>query len=306
MFDFAPEVTASNPPRWAIGLPSNPALGLAFVTFGKVLKVRGFALGLTLSWAEAGANSPCQLAAPVRTRTAMTFTHEQRRPVNDGHPSLHGATCDRCPKPGSSAGFSLIELLVVVAVVLVISAFAIPTLTTTMDSIRVRGALGSASNIVQRCRIQAIKRNVYQRLHVSAACGGQIVLFVTDGTDGSACPPVVVNPVLTVNPVSSQVWFPNEFSIPGTPTGAGAPPQLTTTQMWGTAGVKLHVNPDDPYFNSRGLPCWPGAGAACSSDGGFVYYYRYRSAGRTKWSATSISPAGRIESWIWNGTSWGN
>ena len=227
----------------------------------------------------------------------MTVTHDQRRPMDDGQHSLHGANRARCPKSGSIAGFSLIELLVVVAVVLVVSAFAIPTLTTTLDSIRVRGALGSASNIVQRCRIQAIKRNLYQRLHFNTV-GNQVVLFVTDGTNGAVSPKAA-------GTVASQVWFQNEFSIPGAPTGAGAPTQLTSTKMWGTAGVNLNVN-TDPYFNSRGLPCLPGAGTACVPSGGFVYYYRYRSAGRTKWSATSISPAGRIESWIWNGTSWGN
>jgi prepilin-type N-terminal cleavage/methylation domain-containing protein len=198
----------------------------------------------------------------------------------------------------STAGFSLIELLVVVAIVLVVTAFAIPTMTTTMDGIRLRGTLGSASNIVQRCRIQAIKRNVYQRLHF-ATVGNQVVLFVTDGTDAAA------SPAAAGNSLASQLWLGNEFSIPGAPTGGGAPPALTNTQMWGTGAVNLYTN-IDPYFNSRGLPCLPAAGAGCTTTGGFVYYYRYQSASRTRWAATSISPAGRIESWQWNGTSWGN
>lgn len=227
----------------------------------------------------------------------MTLKRKQAERMHCLQKTRNCANYASRPKPAPSAGFSLIELLVVVAVVLIVSAFAIPTLTTTMDSIRVRGALGSASNIVQRCRIQAIKRNLYQRLHFSTV-GNQVVLFVTDGTNGAASPKAA-------GTVASQVWFQNEFSIPGVPTGAGAPKQLTSTQMWGTAGVNLNVN-TDPYFNSRGLPCLPGAGTACVPNGGFVYYYRYQSAGRTKWSATSISPAGRIESWIWNGSAWGN
>src|SRR5437764_2427252 len=86
-----------------------------------------------------------------------------------------------------SAGFSLIELLVVMAIILVIGAFAIPTMTTTMDGIRLRGATGSATNIAQRCRMQAVKRNTYQRLHFQTV-GNRVVLFVTDGTDAAVAP----------------------------------------------------------------------------------------------------------------------
>ena len=188
----------------------------------------------------------------------------------------------------SSAGFSLVELMVVMAIALVVSAFAIPTLTTTMDGIRLRAALGSASNIAQRCRMQAVKRNSPQRLHFSTV-GASVALYVTDS-----------DPQLW-----AQYWLSSQFSIPGAPAGAGAPPVLTNTQMWGTSTVNVNVN-TDPYFNSRGIPCQPVVGAGCTNNGGFVYYYRYRNAGHTRWAATSISPAGRIEGWIWNGTSWDN
>jgi prepilin-type N-terminal cleavage/methylation domain-containing protein len=194
------------------------------------------------------------------------------------------------------AGFSLVELMIVLAIALVVSAFAIPTLTTTMDGVRLRGSTGSATNIAQRCRMQAAKRNLYQRLHFST-CGNRVVLFVTDGTDAAACP------AAAGNSLSSQIWLGPEFSIPGVPAGAGAPPQLTSAQMWGTATAP-NVN-IDPYFNARGLPCLK-VGAVCNSTTGFVYYYRYRSGARIRWAANSISPAGRIESWIWNGNAWGN
>src|SRR5437870_6434717 len=113
------------------------------------------------------------------------------------HRAKHG---DGTP---SSPGFSIVELLVVMAIIMVVSAFAIPTMTTTMDGIRLRGALGSASNIAQRCRMQAIKRNVYQRLHF-APVGNQVVLFVTDGTDAAA------SPAAAGNSLSSQLWLGNQ------------------------------------------------------------------------------------------------
>jgi prepilin-type N-terminal cleavage/methylation domain-containing protein len=216
---------------------------------------------------------------------------------------LGGTTTTRLSERGTvrgnarvGAGFSLVELLVVVAIILVVGAFAIPTLTTTMDGIRLRAATGSATNIAQRCRMQAVKRNVYQRLHFNTV-GSSVALFVTDGTD-VAVAPVVGDPKLW-----AQLWLPSEFAIPGVPAGAGAPPKLTSVQMWGTAPAPNENV--DPYFNARGLPCLP-AGGICTTTTGFVYYYRYRSGGRTRWAANSISPAGRIESWIWNGNAWGN
>jgi prepilin-type N-terminal cleavage/methylation domain-containing protein len=197
-----------------------------------------------------------------------------------------------------SRGFSIVELLVVVAIVLVVTAFAIPTLTTTMDGIRIRGALGSASNIAQRCRMQAIKSNAYQRLHFQTV-GGNVVLFVTDGPDAAT------SPASAIKTPSSQVWLSNNFAIPGVPSGGGAPPVLTSSTLWGVTGLTPHVN-TAVFFSSRGLPCWVN-GSACTADGqGFVYYYRYRNAGHTRWAATSVSPAGRIQGWIWNGTTWDN
>jgi prepilin-type N-terminal cleavage/methylation domain-containing protein len=198
----------------------------------------------------------------------------------------------------ASSGFSLLELLIVLGIALVISAFAIPTMVTTLDAFKIRGAMGSAAGISQRCRTIAIKKDLSQRLHF-ATVGNRVVLFVTDGTDAA------VAPLTTDKLLSAQVWVPNQFSIPGPPAGPGAPTLLTGTIMWGTVLVP-NVNVD-PYFNSRGLPCLPDPiTGVCNPTTGFVYYFRYTSAGRNKWAATSISPAGRIQSWFWNGVSWGN
>ena len=183
-----------------------------------------------------------------------------------------------------------------VAILLVVAAFAIPTMTTTLDAFRIRGTLSSAANMALKCRFQAIKKDTCERMHFSTV-GGNVVLFVTDAND-AAVAPAANDPAL-----SAQLWLPSSFSIPGVPTGG--PTALTGQLMWGTNLPLVNVNVD-PYFNSRGLPCLPAAGGACNQTNGFVYYYRYRNGGRTRWAATSISPAGRIESWFWNGNAWGN
>jgi prepilin-type N-terminal cleavage/methylation domain-containing protein len=198
----------------------------------------------------------------------------------------------------ASAGFSLLELLAVLAITLVVSAFAIPTMITTVDAFRIRGALGSTASITQRCRTQAIKKDSSQRLHF-AAVGGRVALFVTDSNDAA------VAPLSTDKKLSAQLWLQTQFSIPGAPVGAGSPSLLTGTSMWNTALIP-NVNVD-PYFNSRGLPCLPDPiTGVCNPTTGFVYYLKYTGPGGAKWAASSISPAGRIQNWYWNGTSWGN
>jgi len=218
------------------------------------------------------------------------------------HGGLHSLAHSKEGPPGeagdcltSSSGFSLLELLAVLAITLVVSAFAIPTIVTTVDAFRIRGALGSTASITQRCRTQAIKKDSSQRLHF-AVVGGRVALFVTDSNDAA------VAPLTTDKKLSAQLWLQTQFSIPGAPVG---PTLLTGTSMWNTILIP-NVNVD-PYFNSRGLPCLPDPiTGVCNPTTGFVYYLKYTGPGGAKWSASSISPAGRIQSWYWNGTSWGN
>jgi len=194
----------------------------------------------------------------------------------------------------SAFGFSMVELLVVMAIILIVAAVAIPTMTSTMDSYRIRGSVTSISGLIQRARIQAIKQDSSQRIHF-ATVNGEVAVFVTTASD-TAAKPVPGDPNL-----SEQYWLPSQFAIPGAPSG-GTPTLLTSTIMWGTSTTVGNIN-QDVYFNSRGMPYTPG-NAVCT---GFIYYYQYQSnKTTTRWAATSVSPAGRIQSWFWNGSSWGN
>jgi prepilin-type N-terminal cleavage/methylation domain-containing protein len=211
-----------------------------------------------------------------------TSTHSSCRPLSG----------NRAP----SSGFSLVELLAVVGITLIIAAIALPTMSKVIDNSKIRGTLGEVSNVAQLCRTQAVKTNVSQHLYFSTtAVPGTVVLYVKNASSLST------DPLLTTDP---QLWLPPQFAIFAAPTGTNAPPALTGTTMWGST---LTPNSGvDPYFNSRGLPCLPDPTGACSTTSGFVYYLSYTSSGSSRWAAIGISPAGRIKSWFWNGSSWGN
>ena len=59
-----------------------------------------------------------------------------------------------------SRGFSLVELLVVTAVVLVIAAIAAPMVTRNLRAYRVGAAATDVANFIQRTRYEAIRRNI--------------------------------------------------------------------------------------------------------------------------------------------------
>ena len=199
---------------------------------------------------------------------------------------------DRVSASGNTNGFSLVELLVVMAIILVVAAFAVPTMVTTMDAYRMRSSLSSTLAMTQRARLMAIKKNKTQQMHFITR-GNNVVLYYKDQNAA----------VTTLQNTDAQFWLSTPFSIPGAPTGG--PTALTGTTMWGSNLTPTYDQ--DILFNSRGAPCTIAvANGPCTPGTGYVYYFKYKTASRTRWAAVSVSPAGRIESWFWNGNGWGN
>lgn len=62
--------------------------------------------------------------------------------------------------PRPSKGFTLVELMVVVAVLAIISAIAMPSFTEVIESQRMKGAATDLMIVMTRARSEAIKRNV--------------------------------------------------------------------------------------------------------------------------------------------------
>jgi hypothetical protein len=94
----------------------------------------------------------------------------------------------------------------------------------------------------------------------------------------------------------------------GNPTSSNVPAILDPAMAFGNSGV--NVGNGTISFNSRGIPClWDTSSGNCTNAGtqAFVWYYVFQPPfGSNRWAALSVSPAGRIKNWYWDGAAWKN
>lgn len=198
--------------------------------------------------------------------------------------------------PVYTDGFSLVELVVVVAIILIVLALVVPQIRQAVPMIRARGSAGELSSLMQNARILAAKNNrTYD------------IKYTTIGADQAAFIDVSVPPTGVYAPGDPVVVF-NRGVTPaaGAPTGgAGQPPAYVFTGD--TTSGTPYDNATVLAFNPRGLPCKydnSTSPATCITPAStyFVYYL----GGNPAWVAVMVTKGGRTRVIAWNGTTWTN
>ena len=189
-------------------------------------------------------------------------------------------------------GFSTLELVIVVAMVLIVTAMAAPSVFNMIYNIRLRSAAQTVSGMMQTARMQAVRDNKYRY-----ACTG-----LAEGV--------------------TKTWVASSSAC-SVPASIDAQAQLGTGLKLATAGYPGGINTAagfgplstsyKPAFNERGLPCTVSGGRCLptvSSVSGplvatfVIYLTDARPVGANGWAAVTVSPAGRTQVWIWNGSVW--
>jgi prepilin-type N-terminal cleavage/methylation domain-containing protein len=191
-------------------------------------------------------------------------------------------------------GFSLIELMIVIAIILVITALAMPAISRAITNIRLRGAMGTVSGQLQKTRIEAVRTN---RVHMAQIgdLNGATVMFVDQA---------VLQPRAIDSAIMPIVQLPQGVNV----ELVTKPPILFPSDKLLNYSSPASPNPFQISFNQRGLPCiYDPATGGCPYDGdnsAYEYYFRLSNPFGDQWSALTITPAGRIRVWSFNGTEW--
>ena len=177
-------------------------------------------------------------------------------------------------------GFSLIEVMIVTSITLTVAGMAIPKMISAVADLELSSGVHAASGIVQGTRMQAIKDDKALKAKYWNGTGGAFVY--TDVNDNG-------QPEST----EAQAQLGNAVLAYSAPTGI---PALTSTDLGYSTVTTTAV-----LFNSTGQPC---SSTTTCGVGMVMYFTDTRSMGSPGWAAVAVAPAGRVQCWMWNGSSW--
>ncbi len=174
-------------------------------------------------------------------------------------------------QPKSARGFSFTEALVSVAIILVMTAIAVPYLDTSWAGYRLSGAATNVANIFQRARFEAVRNNTVIPCLVQQQTNNSWLLWVDLNNNG----------VLDTN--EPEVLLPGPVTI----LPAGVAPGAASMGYTNTQTVQGAI-----AFDSRGAVNF---GAAAPTV--YVLYLSYSGQPNYGYKAVTVIPAGKTKVW---------
>jgi type II secretory pathway pseudopilin PulG len=178
------------------------------------------------------------------------------------------------------SGFSVLELVIVVAITLIVAAMAAPSVNRVVNNYRLYASGRGVVTVLQQARMAAVQANQPYYVWFNG-CGAP---NITCAVPAGRLVPLAVLPGDPHAVTASNVSFP-----------AAGPPNTATLDAFvgGAPQVGAVIG-----FNARGLPCLQGVSPwVCTPGAGVGYEWFIQSSATQAWAAITVTPAGRIRSW---------
>ena len=188
-------------------------------------------------------------------------------------------------------GFSILELLVVVAITLVVAGITLPSMVQTWNDVQLRATAGEVTDLMQRARMQAARANISPGLPIRFRVTNGMQQVYADYNGNNAWDQG--EPIMDLPRVTAAAGAPNG--------GAGVPTAFVDTMD--TSSGPPCDNTCTLAFSPRGLPCNL-VGNACPTPAPSYFVYYFQDGRPNGWAAVLVSKAGRTRVLLWNGTSW--
>jgi prepilin-type N-terminal cleavage/methylation domain-containing protein len=194
------------------------------------------------------------------------------------------------------SGFSMTELVIVVAIVLIVAAIAIPNGIRTWYNMELRATSDQVAGLMQQARLLAAKNNAYFTVCYTTSGGVQTV-YLSQVTLSS----------------TSACTFSTKYTIalPRQITAASAAPTGTNPSAYALTGDTSSTTPCDNActlaFSPRGLPCkfdTSTTPATCTTPAASYFVYYFNATASNGFGAVLVTKAGRTRAFTWNGSSW--
>lgn len=187
----------------------------------------------------------------------------------------------------AKAGFSLIELLVVVAIGIVVAAIAVPSARRTISSYQLDASGHALASMLQQTRMAAVKNNTPYYAQYNGVAGPSVVFAVPAARFNPLTYQSSSDPTMAV---ANNVTFLAAGGVPPThaqlETAMGVAPGAANLQIGGVIG-----------FDGRGRPCIQNGSAWVCNTGPMAFEWFMQNNITQGWEAVTVSPAGRIRAW---------
>jgi prepilin-type N-terminal cleavage/methylation domain-containing protein len=190
-------------------------------------------------------------------------------------------------------GFTIIEMLVVLSLMLVLVALGIPALVTALHQSKIRGIVQEVTVLIRQARLDAVKTSAQGVVQIIPSTGagdpGHVLAFSDRNSDGKLGDG---EPVLGNFPLPTGVVFADcksntdKNSVEGLSADPNGGPNMLIFQRDGSVPDTGSFRFNDPYDNCMEVHVEPAATARVEA---------------RKWNGTAYVPNGdNGKAWTWN------